>query len=367
MATSYSNFRALRALTKASLQSILRSPSAVVFGLAFPLIFILVFGFLGGGSGFSVRVANAPGSDTTNPIYAGLKEVPALRFRNYPDSAAMRKDLNEGNIAALLLIQRQPPGTMPAYRVELQAASSEMDKVAQLQAIIEGVIRRQDPEISRRMEQLAKVDIRQTEVREYKTIDFILPGQLGFSLLAGSVFGTAFVFYNLRQTLVLKRFFATPVRREVIVLSEGIARMIFQLMTAIVVIVIGHYAFGFTLIHGWITFAAMLGLCALAILVFMGFGFIISSVARNESAIPPFSNLITLPQFLLAGTFFPIEVFPKWLQPISRALPLTYLNDALRQVAFEGAGLAAIRWDIVALLIWGLVLYIVASRLFKWE
>src|ERR1043165_2308719 len=141
--------------------------------------------------------------------------------------------------------------------------------------------------------------------------------------------------------------------------------MIFQLMTAIVVIGIGHYAFGFTLIHGWATFAAMLSLCALAILVFMGFGFIISSVARNESAIPPFSNLITLPQFLLAGTFFPVEGFPKWLQPISRALPLTYLNDALRQVAFEGAGLAAIRWDIIALLIWGVVLYIAASRLFK--
>src|ERR1051325_10483890 len=154
MATSYSNVRALQALTKASLQSILRSPSAVVFGLAFPLIFILVFGFLGGGGGFSVRVANAPGSDTANPIYAGLRQVPAIRFRSYPDTVAMRKDLNEGNIAALLFIRRLPPGSVPAYRVELQAASSEMDKAAQLQAIIEGVIRRQDPEISRRMEQL---------------------------------------------------------------------------------------------------------------------------------------------------------------------------------------------------------------------
>ncbi len=37
------------ALTKASLKAIFRSPSAVIFSFAFPLIFILVFGFLGGG------------------------------------------------------------------------------------------------------------------------------------------------------------------------------------------------------------------------------------------------------------------------------------------------------------------------------
>ena len=68
------------------------------------------------------------------------------------------------------------------------------------------------------MAAIANVQIRVQQVRAYKSIDFILPGQLGFSLLAGSVFGTAFVFFNLRQTLVLKRFFATPVRKEIIVI-----------------------------------------------------------------------------------------------------------------------------------------------------
>ena len=43
--------------------------------------------------------------------------------------------------------------------------------------------------------------------REYTMIDFILPGMLGFSLLSAAVFGVAFVFFNLRQTLVLKRFY----------------------------------------------------------------------------------------------------------------------------------------------------------------
>ena len=46
MTKPYSNLRATLAIAKASLISILRSPSAVVFSLAFPLIFILVFGLL---------------------------------------------------------------------------------------------------------------------------------------------------------------------------------------------------------------------------------------------------------------------------------------------------------------------------------
>ncbi len=365
MAT-YSNTRAMRSLIKASLQSILKSPSAIVFTIAFPLIFILVFGFLGGGSGFSIKVATAPGSDTTSQLYAILHQVPVLKWIS-KDSAAINKMLKEGDIVATLNIQKQPEGAKPEYKILINAASSEIDKAQQLKSVLAGIVQQQDADIQKRQEELVKIDMHISEVRDYKTIDFILPGQLSFSLLASGVFGTAFVFFNLRQTLVLKRFFATPVRKEIIVISEGIARMLFQLIGAIIIISIGYFAFGFTLYHGWITFFEMLALCSLSLLIFMGFGFIISGIAKSDSAIPPFANLITLPQFLLAGTFFSIDNFPKWLQPFCRALPLTYLNDALRKVAFEGANFWEIRMDILVLLVWGIVIYAIAGKTFKWE
>ena len=360
----YSNARAMRSLIKASLQSILKSPSAIIFTIAFPLIFILVFGFLGNGSGFHIKVAAAPGSDTTSKLYAILRNVPVLKW---VDDTGINTKLKKGDIVATLDIQKQPDGVKPEYKIILNAASTEVDKAQQLKMVLAGVIQQQDAEIQKRQEELVRIDMRISEVRDYKTIDFILPGQLSFSLLASGVFGTAFVFFNLRQTLVLKRFFATPVRKEIIVISEGIARMLFQLMGAIIIISVGHFAFGYTLYHGWLTFFEMLVMCSLALLIFMGFGFIISSVAKSESAIPPFSNLITLPQFLLAGTFFPIDNFPKWLQPFCNALPLTYLNDALRRIAFEGAGFWAIRMDIIVLLCWGVVIYAIAGKTFKWE
>jgi ABC-2 type transport system permease protein len=203
--------------------------------------------------------------------------------------------------------------------------------------------------------------------RVYRTIDFVLPGQLGFSLLSAGVFGVAFLFYNLRQSLVLKRFFATPVSRPTIIIGEGLGRVVFQLMTAVVILSVGHFAFDFTLVNGWTTFAEMLLLSLLGLVVFMGFGFIVSGLARSESAIPPFSNLVTLPQFLLAGTFFPVENFPTWLQPVCRVLPLTHLNEAMRNIAFEGAHITDCGREIGYLALWGVAVYAIAVRVFRWE
>ena len=364
---NYSNMRAMRAMIKASLQAIFRSPSAIIFTIAFPLIFIFVFGSLGGDGGFSIHVADAPGCDTTNQMYRMLHSVPVLKWSETKDTAEISKSLKQGDIVATISVKDQGPQAIPHYMVLVNAASSHVDKAQQLKSVISGIVQMQDPEITKRMNELIAVSMHVSEVREYRTIDFILPGQLSFSLLASGVFGTAFVFFNLRQTLVLKRFFATPVRREIIVLSEGIARMLFQMMGAVIILCIGHFLFHFTLSNGIVTFIELLVMSAISLMVFMGFGFVISGIARSESAIPPLSNLITLPQFLLAGTFFSIDNFPKWMQPFCKALPLTYLNDALRKISYEGANFWTVRIDILVLLIWGVVIYAIASRTFKWE
>jgi len=363
--SSYSNFQAFRALVKASLQSIAKSPSAIVFNIAFPMIFILVFGFLGEGRQEPVRVISAPGNDTTLSLFRGLHQAPGIKWVEAEPQE--EKALRNGKSAVTLQIREQPEGVTPRYEVVLRGSASDAAGMQQLSSIIREAALAQDEALAARISELAEIKTELSETRPFRSIDFILPGQLGFSLLAGSIFGTAFVFFNMRQTLVLKRFFATPVRREVILLSEGAARMCFQLFSAIIIIGVGYLAFDYTLVHGLRTFVELLALSMIAIMVFMGFGFTISGLARNESSIPPFANMITLPQFLLAGTFFPVDSFPQWLQPVSRALPLTYLNDAMRRVAFDGASLWQVRSDILILLIWGAFIYFIAGRVFKWE
>lgn len=367
----YSQLTAMLAISKASLRAIFRSPSAVVFGFAFPFVFILVFGFMGNnGSMSSYKVAVNNHADTTNDLYKAFAENKQVRLKRYTDTASLNDDLQKGKIAGIINIQKNAD-SIPPYIFTMKSASSSNDKWPELKALAESIINNVSNRHYPGRRTYAQFDFNYekdiAQIRQYKTIDFILPGQLGFSLLASGVFGVAFTFFSLRNTLVLKRFFATPISRTFIIMGEMLSRVLFQLLTAFVIILAGKYLFGFTLIHGAVTFINMLILSFIGLFVFMGFGFIVSSVAKNESTIPPFANLITLPQFLIGGTFFPIAVFPVWLQWIARIMPLTHLNNALRAVAFEGSTLWQVRGEIGILLIWGIVIYTVAIKVFKWE
>jgi ABC-2 type transport system permease protein len=363
MKKPYNHTRATLALAKASFRSIIRSPSAVVFTLAFPLIFILVFGFMGGGS-IKIDMAVMPGSDLNNPVVTALEQVSVIRLHQNKTAEEIQDALEKGNLDAAINVQKNT-AAVPAYLADVKYTSASLDKANILKSILNNLLFTLNTKDTKPT--VAALNESTIKGRLYRTIDFILPGQLGFALLSTGVFGTAFVFFSLRQTLVIKRFFATPVRRSSIVLGEGLARIGFSLLGALFIIILGRFFFNFTLIHGFVTVVNMLLLATLGVIVFMGFGFVVSGIAKSESTIPPIANMITLPQFLLSGTFFSIEAFPTWLQPISRALPLTYLNDALRKVAFEGAGLWDVRIQILIMLIWGIVVYAVAVKVFKWE
>jgi ABC-2 type transport system permease protein len=359
----YSNTRATLAIAKASFRSILRSPSAVVFSLVFPLIFIVVFANIGG-SGVTVDVGLAKTCDTTNPIYKVLQKNQIMNLIKDQSIEEMNKNLSKGSIDAILDIKKD--NAMPPFIVDVQYTKAS-SKGAILKSALNNILFQMNAALNKNQPKLAEVNETTIQGREYKYIDFILPGMLGFSLLSSGVFGTAFVFLSLRLTLVIKRFFATPVKRFSIVLGEGLARIVFALLGALFIIAIGHFVFGFTLINGLTTVLNMLLLSAIGLIIFMGFGFIISGVAKNESTVPPFSNIITLPQFLLSGTFFSTAAFPSWLQTISRVLPLTHLNEAMRKVAFEGASLGGVSHQLLILGIWFVGVYVVAVKTFKWE
>lgn len=356
------------AITKGALKAIFRSPSAVAFSFGFPLIFILVFGFIGGG-GPTVTIALANPADSSTYVIRALMHVPLVRLSADKDSSDIRKDLEKGRIAAVLSVDssRSAAGFMQ-YTVRTQTSSASGDKYPILKmALAQTIENIEDRYVPDQFRLISIKELPVLKGRVYSIIDFILPGMLGFSLLSAAIFGVAFLFFNLRQQLVLKRFYATPISKTYIILGECLARVVFQLITAIVIIVIGAVAFHFTLVHGWITFLEMLVLSLVGLIVFMGCGFIVSSVAKTESTIPLFANMLTLPQFLLSGTFFSTDVFPGWLQKFCEILPLKQLNDAMRNVAFEGAHLTDCGKQLGILAIWGLVVYAVAVKVFKWE
>jgi ABC-2 type transport system permease protein len=376
MSQSYSQFRAMLSITRASLQAMLRSPSAIIFSLGFPLVFILVFGFIGGG-GTSVTIALKNPADSSNYVIRALQAgIVRIQKKDDKDNLLLLKDsgyllneLTKGKIAAIVSIDSsESPAGFTQYKIKTQTSSASADQYPILKmAIAQTIMMIEDRRIPDQFKIISVQELPEISGREYTMIDFILPGMLGFSLLGSAVFGVAFVFFNLRQTLVLKRFYATPINRKNIVLGEALSRVCFQMMTSVVIILAGHYFFHFTLINGLMTFLEMMVLSFIGIIAFMGFGFIISSVAKNESSIPPFANIFTLPQFLLGGTFFQTTAFPKWLQGFCELLPLKQLNDAMRNIAFEGASLIDCSKQIGILLLWSIIIYAIAIKTFKWE
>ncbi len=368
MQVRYSQSKAMLAITKASLKAIFRSPSAVVFSIGFPLIFILVFGLIGQSGGFSLDVAIDKTSDTSNTLFTSLKDIPGIHFIEKSDSL-VKEDLEKGNVTAIINIQKNSSADVP-YNIQLKSSEAvKQQDIQLLQSVINSVIRKINTIKYPNVPTIATLDAHVDKIpgRIYRQIDFILPGQLGFSLLGAGVFGVAFLFFTLRQQLVLKRFFATPVKRTYIVFGEAMSRVIFQMMAAIIIIGVGVICFKFTLIHGIITFLQLMLLSFIGLIVFMGYGFIVSNIAKNESTIPTLANLFTFPQLLLSGTFFPISVFPKWLQFVCGLLPLTHFNNAMRDISFEGSNLLSTWRDIGILLIWGIILYVIAIKVFKWE
>jgi ABC-2 type transport system permease protein len=367
MQKPYSQFTAMMAIARASFQAQMKSPMAFVFSFFFPLFFILIFGSSRNNVP-GVRIAIDPASDTSNAIYHAIKNHPNIGVNPVGDMNRVRDSLEKGRIAAIIKLS---PDSISASHVAIQVQSSlaAQDRAGMLHQLLYATMYRMNLSGTDSGKN-AFATIKDAPLlgsRKYKQIDFVLPGQLGFSLLSAGLFGLAFLFFGLRETLVLKRLNATPIGKPYIIFGEALARIFFQMIIISVIILIGKYSFGFTLVKGAQTFVELLLLSFVGLAVFMGFGFVISGLSKSMNSVPVFTNLLGFPQFMLSGTFFPYEGLPKFLHPICKALPLTHLNTALRKVSFEGLGLGACLPELGILAIWAVILYGISFKVFKWE
>ncbi|MBS1743354.1 MAG: ABC transporter permease [Bacteroidetes bacterium] len=370
----FNQFKAFVAILEASFRSILATPSALFFSFLFPVIFIFIFGSFGGGNGVHYKIALSDNADTTNELYDSIKAnelISIVSFKNkkgQTDTAERRKALEKGRLSAIVSIQKIADSNgNKRYIIRDTLTNSSGNDITALQQIFtsisNSILLKNIPG-----HQFPAVIPFVYAVREYRNIDFVLPGMLGFSVLFSTLFGISFIFFQFRQQLILKRFYATPVSRMNILLGIGISRLVFQLINVLMLIALGYFFLHFTLVHGFFTFLEMTTMTIIMLLLLLGVGLIISSIVKSDTSIPLFINLFAFPQMLLAGTFFPIDVFPPWLQTICRyVLPLTQFNDAMRKISFSGLHIWGCGKELGILAIWMLIIYTVAIKVFKWE
>jgi lipooligosaccharide transport system permease protein len=106
--------------------------------------------------------------------------------------------------------------------------------------------------------------------------------------------------------------------------------------------------------------------CFVTALGFAAFGI---AVAASVAKIDQFNYVTTLvitPLFLVAGTFFPIDQLPEWVQVVSQLNPLHHLVELVRDSAFgfEAADLLRVAFLVVfALLLWRVAVSRMEKRL----
>jgi len=364
-----SQFKAVLTIARYSLLATFRSPTSIVFSLLFPMIFITVFGSINPGKAPVMKVAIAKGADTGNIVFKAIKSIPAIKLLSNLSPATQAEDLSKGRLDAVMDITVDHTSiNSPHYTVHVLASGSLGEELRMLKTVINEAIRNVDLKVFPGNLSVANLSVARAPGRVYRNIDFILPGQLGFSLLMAGVYGSSFLLFGLRKELVLKRLRATPVKRRSIIAGEMISRLFFQVISFMIMLVIGYYAFNFTLINGAVTAIEMLVYSLSGLGIFMGIGFIISGLVQNENSITPIANTIVLPQILLCGLFFPINNYPHWLQIICDKLPLSLFVDGLRKIAFEGTHIWQLSlFTIAGLVLWNLVIIPVAIRSFRWE
>lgn len=355
-------WKAYVALTFYSLRAQTRNPATFFFGFIFPLVFISIFGLIGGGTP-KIGIGVPNNSDQNNPVIAALKNQMSFVTLEKSDEATLLTHLKQGKIAGVVTVTTN----QNSYSTELLTSSANPVQKAQVESLMKGVTDQTNLVLSGVTNPPVTLLQREVAGRQVRYIDFALPGQIGFSLLSTAIFGTVFGLIYLKKALILKRMFATPTKALTILLAQGTSRLIVALLQTIMILVIGVVVFKFYLPFGIYTLLQLIVLSAFGLVAFLGFGYLIAGLSNDENAASPLTNLITLPQFLLSGTFFSTDALPGWLQPVANNLPLSYFNIAVRKITTGGGAFHETYPYLLGLAIWGAVMYILSARTFKWQ
>lgn len=315
-----------------------------------------------------MKLAIAPGSDTSDIIFQAIKKISSVSLQKGLSPTEQSTALKKGQIVAILNITKDNGiSQLPHYTIHLQASGASAGSLDLLKIMLNEAVRNINQKVFPGNPSVADLLVIKVPGRTYRYIDFILPGQLGFSLLMAGVYGSSFLLFSLRKELVLKRLRATPVKRRSIISGEMLSRLFFHVLSFIIIVALGYFVFRFTLVNGMATFLEMLVFSLFGLCIFMGIGFVISGLVQNENSIAPIANTVVLPQILLCGLFFPIENYPHQLQQFCSILPLTFFVDGLRKIAFEGSHIWQMPIAIGGLIMWTLIIGILSIKSFRWE
>ena len=356
-----------RRLALTFMKIFLRDRQSIFFSLFFPVIFMTVFGFVNNSEQdpISIGVVNESPAQVAQDFITELVNDPLFDV-TIGEEAPLRDELIAGDQTMVLVL---PPG----FDVENAATDSAQIRVlvdaAQVRQLgmIMPVLEQELLSIERAfrgIEPMFSITLEDVQARSQRYLDFLLPGMLAFTLMQLAIAGSGFNIVEYRRKGILKRLFVTPIQPKDFIAAIVVARTGIVLIQLTVLILFAVFILDVRIIGN---FAAFYLIVLLGTFVFLNIGFCLGSIAKTQQAIGAVGNIVIFPQIFLSGIFYPIESMPALVQPIAKVLPLSFVSSALRDIANEGATLLQVYPSLIGIVVWFVIGFILATRLFVWK
>jgi len=364
------------ALTVASLKMYFRNKQGLFWALFFPLLIMIIFGIMNfdGYNAPEVGVHDAAKNDASRALIQALRggDNKVLDVSTGTNEEIQHDLKFSGSRAAIVIPEN--------YGVQGEIAVIEVtydQRFMQERAVVSTVI---DQATDALFKEFAAVP---TEFRVENSISinesfiegqgqgfkaWLIPGIAAMAIMQTGLFTVVFTLVRFKSQGVLRRLKATPIGASHFLAGQLTTKAIVVVLQTYVLVIVGAIVLGVSVGNGRI--GAWFDLTILALLggaLFIAMGLAVSGWAKNEETAAPVANIISMPMMFLSGVFFPLSVMPDWLTRWSQYLPLTYLADGMRAITVEGASITTLGSELLGLGIWIIVVFVIATKMFRWE
>ena len=355
-------------LYQRNLKETYRDPLALGFLLAFPLLFMVLFGAILGGDttpNYSIGVIDDDNTPLSQAfIDEALVKVPVLEVASYDDTATALKDLKFGDLKAYIVIPRgfgeqvsqNWQGKETNIILDITYDESDIMTSEQIISTINTVTR-----------SFAHIEIPITinanpihiETR-ITAIDYMGPGIIIFGLLI-LIPTSARMMVSDKEKGFMSRLLTTPARPVDFISGYSLCLVVIAIIQ-IIIFIAAAWGFGMDIVGNLgLAFLIFLltGLCSI------GIGMVVASLSRSENQAEPLCWLFSMPLAILSGCWFSIDLLPSYLRNVAYAFPYAHTIDASRAILIRGVGLEAVSSDFLFLIGWAVGIFAIGVILFR--
>ena len=195
-----------------------------------------------------------------------------------------------------------------------------------------------------------------------RSANFFVPGLVGVILQLITVFLMSLSIVGERERGTLDQVLVTPIGVTGLMLGKITPYALISSVDFFFVLGAMVFIFGVPIAG---SVPLLLVLSFMFLLVALGLGLMISTLARTQAQAVLMTFAVTLPSILLSGFVFERDLMPAILQWLGYAIPLTYFLEILRGIVLRGAGLFDLWPSVLALFVLGVVLLTVSSVRFS--